>query len=285
MLKRFWEIVKRHPYLIGGSILFLVVLIWVSGRSKPAAQAPVYQAPDNSAAIQANAQLTGLQAQLSAAAAHDQASIIMNADNNQAQIALTDLLGKYQTNNNTIAANVQLQSINAQSALGSLVASLNATSTDLITRTQGNVAIDTNKTKVDLANVDLTKAQTTQGGLASTIAALYTQILGRAPDTTGLLYWQEQAAKGTSVSKIIEAFNTSAEKSNYSAASTAAAGGATGGVNTVAAALTNDYQQYFGRAPDAAGLAFYQDQVTSGKLSLADVSNLFATTAADGLSH
>ena len=209
----------------------------------------------------------------------------MNADNNQAQIALTDLLGKYQTNNNTIAANVQLQSINAQSALGSLVASLNATSTDLITRTQGNVAIDTNKTKVDLANVDLTKAQTTQGGLASTIAALYTQILGRAPDTTGLLYWQEQAAKGTSVSKIIEAFNTSAEKSNYSAASTAAAGGATGGVNTVAAALTNDYQQYFGRAPDAAGLAFYQDQVTSGKLSLADVSNLFATTAADGLSH
>ena len=283
MLKRFWETVKAHPYWIAGAVFFIIVLIMISGRSTaPAQQAAPVQ--DNSAAIQANAQLAGLQASLSSHSADVQAQLAASQDTNQTALALANIQSLMTQNNNTIAANVALDTNQKTFDLQSLVASLNAGVQNNATNAAVSVAANNNKTLTDLAGIDLTKTQTTSTGLAQTITALYNSVLGRAPDTAGLTYWENMVASGTPISSVISSFTNSAENSNHTAATTAAAGGSTGGANTVAAAITQDYTSFFGRAPDAAGLAYWTGQANSG-LSLSDINATFASAAASSTTH
>jgi hypothetical protein len=66
------------------------------------------------------------------------------------------------------------------------------------------------------------------------INSAYQSALGRAPDASGLEYWQNLAAGGTPISQIVDGITNSTE----------------GELNRL-------YQSVLGRAPDAAGLAFW----------------------------
>lgn len=106
------------------------------------------------------------------------------------------------------------------------------------------------------------------------VAGLYEEILGRAPDPEGLAYWEAQAAGGQSLSSIAEAFRGSEEaqamQSGGGGGAQAAAGvsGGDGGGGEVPYSGGNQiaqlYKDVLGRAPDAEGLAYWQSAAAQG---------------------
>jgi len=95
----------------------------------------------------------------------------------------------------------------------------------------------------------------------STINSYYLAFYGRPADPSGLKFWsQALVANNGDTSAIIQAFATSDEAQVRF------------GSDTLAARVTEIYQQLFNRAPDAAGLAYWTDAVEQGKASLADVA-------------
>jgi hypothetical protein len=78
------------------------------------------------------------------------------------------------------------------------------------------------------------------------IANLYTALFNRAPDAGGLAFWVQALGNGASLATITQSLLTTAEaKAIYPAAQTAEQ------------FVTGFYQSVLGRAPDAAGLAFW----------------------------
>jgi len=101
----------------------------------------------------------------------------------------------------------------------------------------------------------------------SQIQKVYVAYYGRPADPSGLQYWAAQlVANGGNLVSIINAFGNSAE-------SIALYAGATN-----AAKVTAIYQQLFNRAPDNAGLAFYTNELTTGRMTAASI----ALNVADG---
>ena len=88
------------------------------------------------------------------------------------------------------------------------------------------------------------------------VQQLYIAYFGRPADTVGQTYWATQidAANG-SIASVIAGFSASAE-------SVALFGSATS-----AQKVTAIYQNAFGRAPEAAGLAYWVAQLDSGKVA------------------
>ncbi len=84
------------------------------------------------------------------------------------------------------------------------------------------------------------------------IAAYYQGLLFRPIDANGYLYWTDTAALGTSVAAIGAAFQGSAEYAE------------TTGKLGNAAYVDAVYQQMLNRTPDAAGAAYWTQQLTSG---------------------
>ena len=83
------------------------------------------------------------------------------------------------------------------------------------------------------------------------IVSLYFSAFGRAPDTAGLQYWVGALKSGLSLSNIAQAFVQSNEFAQTANSSDAAF-------------LTALYQNAVGRAPDAAGLAYWSGQLANG---------------------
>tara|TARA_R110000868_G_scaffold43748_3_gene146836 strand:- start:25282 stop:29172 length:3891 start_codon:yes stop_codon:yes gene_type:complete len=134
------------------------------------------------------------------------------------------------------------------------------------------------------------------------VQSLYTNQLGRRPDAAGELYWTS-----TYNQYIAQGYSDSQARSQIT--SDFAKGAAQEGVGTVAsstptfqitrvtstpgtvttstpvgsssvtASLTSAYSTSLGRAPDAAGLAYWQNQVSTGALTLLQAQNLIATSA------
>ncbi|KFE57146.1 DUF4214 domain-containing protein [Pseudomonas syringae] len=103
------------------------------------------------------------------------------------------------------------------------------------------------------------------------VQQLYIAYFGRPADTVGQAFWATQidAANG-SIASVIAGFSASAE-------SVALFGSATS-----AQKVTAIYQNAFGRAPEAAGLAFWVAQLDSGKVSQAQASWTIQQAAGPG---
>jgi hypothetical protein len=111
--------------------------------------------------------------------------------------------------------------------------------------------------------LDTAKDQTAGSGYM-----LYKAAFNRTPDAGGLGYWINQMDKGMSYSDVAKNFVTSAEFKT-------AFGGANPSVNTL---VTKLYNNVLNRTPDAGGLAFWQEKLTTG-WSTADVLGYFSTSA------
>ena len=103
------------------------------------------------------------------------------------------------------------------------------------------------------------------------VQQLYIAYFGRPADTVGQAYWATQiAAANGSIASVIAGFSASAE-------SVALFGSATS-----AQKVTAIYQNAFGRAPEATGLAYWVAQLDSGKVSQAQASWTIQQAAGPG---
>jgi ELWxxDGT repeat protein len=103
---------------------------------------------------------------------------------------------------------------------------------------------------------------TTNNAINELITELYVGYYNRAPDPSGENYWVTQLNNGMSLSAIAQSYSVQTESTNlYSflaspnTASTAA----------VDAFIASVYQNLFNRAPDAAGQAYYVQQLQNGQ--------------------
>lgn len=94
----------------------------------------------------------------------------------------------------------------------------------------------------------------------ASIQGIYLALFGRPADPAGLAYWTEQSKNGADLSKIIDTMTKLPE-------ATARFNGLTD-----AALVTVVYQALFDRLPDAAGLAFFTEQLKSGKQTVGSIA-------------
>lgn len=96
---------------------------------------------------------------------------------------------------------------------------------------------------------------------SSTVNSFYLAFYGRPADPAGLKFWIQQLDNANGdLSNISNAFATSTEAQTRF------------GTDSVSSRIGEIYQQLFNRAPDAAGLAYWQDVVSRGHASMADVA-------------
>ncbi len=96
---------------------------------------------------------------------------------------------------------------------------------------------------------------------------LYKAAFNRTPDAGGLGFWISKMDTGMSYNSVAQSFVNSAEFKT-------AFGGSNPTVNTL---VTKLYNNVLNRAPDAGGLAFWQEKLTTG-WSTADVLGYFSTS-------
>lgn len=112
----------------------------------------------------------------------------------------------------------------------------------------------------------------------SFLVSLYVGYFNRAPDPAGLQYWIDQVEAGRDTNTIAADFAASPEaKALYPFLTTP-------DVSSPTSFITSVYQNLFNRAPDAAGLAFWEGQLSAGTVSAADMIDAIikgATTAPD----
>jgi len=109
---------------------------------------------------------------------------------------------------------------------------------------------------------------TNASGANDPVSGLYQSLLGRAPDAAGLAYWNQQLASGKSIQDIQNAFMQTPEYQQKNPTATATQ------ANDPISGL---YQSLLGRAPDAAGLQYWQNALKSGQ-SIQDITNAFKTS-------
>lgn len=107
---------------------------------------------------------------------------------------------------------------------------------------------------VDLTS--LVKAANLPANKFAPVIELYGAYLDRAPDATGLHYWVARSGEGMSLADIAKSFFNSAEAVAHRPV--------THGAGEL---VTAAYQDVLGRAPDAAGLAYWTAEVQSGRMA------------------
>jgi hypothetical protein len=118
-------------------------------------------------------------------------------------------------------------------------------------------------TGVNSIALDIGKDQTAGSGYM-----LYKAAFNRTPDVSGLGFWINQMDTGMGYSDVAKNFVNSAEfKDAY--------GGSNPSVSTL---VTKLYNNVLNRTPDAGGLAFWQEKLTTG-WTTADVLGYFSTSA------
>jgi hypothetical protein len=88
------------------------------------------------------------------------------------------------------------------------------------------------------------------------VSAIYPVLFGRVVDAGGLTFWSKTLAQGVQLSAAIAVMMNSEEYKN--------SGRQVALIDVYRAVVTSLYQQLFGRAPDAGGLAFYADSLFKG---------------------
>ena len=94
-----------------------------------------------------------------------------------------------------------------------------------------------------------------------TVSSFYLSYYGRPADPAGLAYWAAQLDKaGGNLDSIVSSFASSAESTaRFSAL-------------TPAQHITSLYQELLGRAPEAAGAAYWLGEVTAGRMTIAQLA-------------
>jgi hypothetical protein len=134
---------------------------------------------------------------------------------------------------------------------------VNRNGTDTLTNVERLQFTDT------MLALDTGKDQTAGSGYM-----LYKAAFNRTPDAGGLGYWISKMDTGMGYSSVAQNFVNSSEFKT-------AFGGSNPTVNTL---VTKLYNNVLNRAPDAGGLAFWQEKLTTG-WSTADVLGYFSTSA------
>jgi hypothetical protein len=111
--------------------------------------------------------------------------------------------------------------------------------------------------------LDIGKDQTAGSGYM-----LYKAAFNRTPDLGGLGFWINKMDTGSGYSSVAQSFVSSAEFQ-------AAFGGSNPSVNTL---VTKLYTNVLNRAADTGGIAFWQDKLTTGGWTTADVLGYFSTS-------
>lgn len=127
-------------------------------------------------------------------------------------------------------------------------------------------ALNGGATLHDVANGFLAapEYQSQYGSLSDSeyVTELYRNVLGRAPDSDGATYWQNQLTSGAQDrAQLLVGFSESSE--NVSASASVFSNGVFAPSQTAISVLAA-YQTVLGRAPDAAGLAYWVDQLQAG---------------------
>lgn len=237
-MDRFFAIVKEHPYAIAGAVGVIVLFM-------------VMRSSSSSTAAAATTPTTGVPASVDPnIAAQDSTALAVNAANNSAAVSVA--------NAQTDAANLQTQAavtINSQNDTAAVAAndSNNAASVSIATL-QNNLGIAQTQAALSINNTNAaTNLAATQNNNATSVALQDLQTTqniflgagGPAPIANG----------GTSSG------GTAPPASNQ----------------TLGQAITADYTTFLGRAPDAAGMAYWMGQAASG-MSLGQISQAFATS-------
>ncbi|MFN9691981.1 MAG: DUF4214 domain-containing protein [Vampirovibrionales bacterium] len=210
---------------------------------------------------------------------------------------LGEILSSLSNKNSTvIGANTQALNTNS-TAIGTNTEALNTNSTAIGANTQ---ALNNNTTSLDRNSVSLDKntsvvQQTIDRAILqnkSPIELFYKDILGREADAGGLAFWKAQVNSGAlTLDGVAHALRNSAEALGTTAPAAAGAGAATpapaaaaagsgaatpapaAAATSTASAISQVYSSALGRAPDAGGAAFWQGQVDSGKMTVAQVTD------------
>jgi hypothetical protein len=96
--------------------------------------------------------------------------------------------------------------------------------------------------------------------MSAAIQGIYVALFGRPADPAGLAYWAGVTKNGADLSEMLRVLPGLAEYTDQYAG------------KTPDQVITTVYQNLFGRAPDAEGLAFFKGQLASGAQSLATIA-------------
>lgn len=96
--------------------------------------------------------------------------------------------------------------------------------------------------------------------MSAAIQGIYVALFGRPADPAGLAYWAGVTKNGADLSEMLRVLPSLAEYTDQYAG------------KTPDQVITTVYQNLFGRAPDAEGLAFFKGQLASGAQSLATIA-------------
>ncbi len=95
------------------------------------------------------------------------------------------------------------------------------------------------------------------GGTTAPVVRLYRSIFDRQPDLEGLRFWVERRQRGESLTRLAQQMLAGAEFGELNAAA------------DIDAIVTAVFGRSLGRAPDEEGLAFWIEEIASGRRSLA----------------
>ena len=219
-MQRFFEIVKRHPWLIGGSVVGLIVFyyIWTSSSSTTPASSGTQSG--DTGQLQAQVQL-GLNQQ------NNNAAVAMANSSNNAAVTIAQ--GQTSTSNAAIAANENVlnQATAAQVTLGSQavqlgsqyyntqlnLANVQSAMTQALATTAFNGQVSNNQTAVTLATVNGTNAVNlaaqTGTNAVNQINAAGTQATAYANSPAAILAGFNQAIVNNGGNYITDGYNAS----------------------------------------------------------------------------
>jgi hypothetical protein len=172
--------------------------------------------------------------------------------------------------NDAINGGVGVDSVIFKGALSSYTLKSGTSSLTITDKVANRDGVDT------LSNVE--RLQFTDTTIAFDIGAnqnagagymLYKAAFNRTPDAGGLGFWINKMDGGMSLNTVAQNFVISAEFKT-------AFGGSNPAVNTL---VTKLYNNVLNRTPDAGGLAFWQDKLSNGGWTTADVLGYFSTSA------
>jgi hypothetical protein len=240
-------VAESHPWIIGGAVLGVVVVLYLLSSSKAAPAAPqgfnFTYGPSNAqvaagtqlaiaqAADQTSLSVATLQAGTAAGNASQYFNYLTQAGTTAAATAATTASYNYQATTQNIAAQTQVALANTAATASTQAAAIAAqtvqagyaTSVSLNNTNQTDAtqlasiaaakAVAINTTDMNTVAAGGSASTSTAAGAANFVANLYYTILGRAPDQAGLTAWVNQLTTpgGDTQAQVIAGFVNSTE--------------------------------------------------------------------------
>ncbi len=203
---KIWDEIKAHPYITTAIVVGGFGLIYAATHSGGGNVTAVAGGPSDAvqiAGIQAGAATTVAQSTANAQSA------TLDAETKVALATLSTQLSEQQLQASTATT------LNSQNITGAITAQQNTTAA----QTKNSATLYATQ----LVNNTISNPNASSGSTVPIVDALYTSVLGRAPDPAGLAYWTNQAAadEATGVTaqqetaKLLAAFQNSNENQSH----------------------------------------------------------------------